>query len=175
LDYKLFDQIIAAFKVRGKQIELCRTTHSKTHSDFIKCTKIPEDTQICFLDDVYYPDMSNDKIYYINIKPYVFDLKLDDMIKRCLNSDILDSNMDTVSYNSFMMTYLKRYNHAYVNKTTDSQNIDKILSKKILEHLHIFFKLKPNQTKTTINKTKKNKIHLNKTLKNKSGKKFKPI
>ena len=71
LNYKIFDQIIAAFKVQGKRVELCRTTHMKTHSDLIKCTKVSEDTEICFLDDVYYPDMSNDKIYYINVKPYI--------------------------------------------------------------------------------------------------------
>ena len=33
--YKLFDQIIAAFKINGKQIELCRTSHLKTHKDFL--------------------------------------------------------------------------------------------------------------------------------------------
>ena len=65
LNYVMFDQIIAAFKVRGKRVEVCRTTHKKTHSDFIKCTKLPEDTQICFLDDVFHPDMSNERIYYI--------------------------------------------------------------------------------------------------------------
>ena len=70
LNYNMFDQLISAFKVKGKRIELCRTTHQKTHSDFLKCTKLPEDTQICFLDDVYYPDMINDRIYYINVKPY---------------------------------------------------------------------------------------------------------
>ena len=27
LNYKLFDQIIKAFKIRGKQVEICRTSH----------------------------------------------------------------------------------------------------------------------------------------------------
>ena len=62
----------------------------KTHSDLIKCTKIPEHTQICFLDDVFYPDMKNENIYYINIKPYVYDLQFDIMIKRLLKSDIIN-------------------------------------------------------------------------------------
>jgi hypothetical protein len=31
---KLFEQIICAFKVNGKQVEICRTTHDKTYKDF---------------------------------------------------------------------------------------------------------------------------------------------
>jgi hypothetical protein len=31
--YKLFDQIISAFKINGKQIEFCRTTNNKTYKD----------------------------------------------------------------------------------------------------------------------------------------------
>lgn len=114
--------------------------------------------------------MSNDKIYYINVKPYIYDLKFDDMMNRCLNSDILDSNIDTTSFNGFMLSYLNRYHHTYINKTVDSQNIDKILSKKILQHLHVFFKIK--HTGTNSNKTKKNKTHLNKTAKNRNYKKL---
>ena len=75
-NYNIFDQLISAFKVQYKRVELCRTTHMKTYSDFIKCTKVPEETEICFLDDVYYPDMRNDKIYYINVKPYIYNLDL---------------------------------------------------------------------------------------------------
>ena len=41
----IFDKIIAAFKVNGKQIEICRTTHNKTHQDFIKCTKVERQKQ----------------------------------------------------------------------------------------------------------------------------------
>ena len=65
----IFDRIISAFKINGKQIEICRTTHNKTHNDFIKCTKVPANSQICFLDDVYHPEMKNDNVYYINVKP----------------------------------------------------------------------------------------------------------
>jgi hypothetical protein len=71
INYKLIDQIIAAFKINGKQIEMCRTTHDKTHKDLIRCTKIPDNAEICYLDDVYYPEMSHKNVYYINIKPYI--------------------------------------------------------------------------------------------------------
>ena len=166
INYKIFDQIIGAFKIQGKKVEVCRTTHMKTHKDLIKCTKIPEDTQICFLDDVYYPDMSNDKIYYINLKPYVHDLDFDDMISRLIKSDILGQE-DPTSCNTFMLTFLKKFNYIYVSKTAETQHVDKILSKKILQHLQIFFKIKPigPDTYKKKNKTRNNKTIHNKTLK----------
>lgn len=162
---KIFDKIIAAFKVHGKRVELCRTTNMKTHSDLIKCTKLPEETQICFLDDVFYPDMSNEKIYYINVKPYVHDLEFNEMINRFLKGDILDEKINDPTYcREFMLEYLRKYNYIYVGKSTDTQNVDKIVSKKILQHLHIFFKISPIGPKST-KLTKRHKIVKNKTLK----------
>ena len=137
---KIFDQIIAAFKVQGQRVELCRTTHMKTHSDLIKCTKIPENTRICFLDDVFYPDMKNDNIYYINVKPYTHDLDFNDMINRFLNSGILID--DPTSCREHILDFMKRYNYIYVGKTAPAQEVDKVVSKKIIQHLHTFFKTK---------------------------------
>ena len=57
LKEKVFDDIIAAFKVNGKKVEICRTSHDKSVEDLIRCTKIPENTKICFLDDQYHPHM----------------------------------------------------------------------------------------------------------------------
>jgi hypothetical protein len=63
LDFKLIDQIVAAFKINGQQVEICRTTHNKTHHDFIRCTKVPSNAEICFIDDTFHPGMSNEHIY----------------------------------------------------------------------------------------------------------------
>jgi hypothetical protein len=170
INYKIFDQIIAAFKVQGKRVELCRTTHMKTHSDLIKCTKLPEDTQICFLDDVFYPDMSNEKIYYINVKPYIHDLEFNEMITRLLNSDILDAKVaEPTLCRAFISEYMKRYNYIYVGKNSETQNVDKIVSKKILQHLHIFFKMKPIEPTHKNKLTKRIKTFKNKTLKKHSN------
>jgi len=162
LNCKLFDQLISAFKVNGKHIELCRTTHMKTFADFVKCTKVPEKTQICFLDDVFYPGMRNDNIYYINIKPYIYDLKFDEMISRLFKSKLITIN-DPILCREQVLNYMKRYNYTHVGKTSISQDIDKALSKKILSHLHIFFnkKLKTH----TKQQTKSKRIVKNKTLK----------
>lgn len=161
-NYKIFDQIIAAFKVNGKRVELCRTTHMKTLTDFTKCTKLPETTQICFLDDVYYPGMGKDNIYYINIKPYVYDLPFEEMISRLLKSSILEKeNIEIISCKEYIINYLKRYNYTHVVKSTIAQSVDKALSKKIMHHLELFF----NKNRGNSLKTIKKKIYKIKTMK----------
>ena len=163
ISYKIFDQIIAAFKVQGKRVELCRTTNLKTHKDLIKCTKVPEETHICFLDDVFYPDMKNDKIYYINLKPYTHDLDFNEMITRLLNSDIGAVLGDPTYCRVFILEFMKKYNYIYVEKEPAAQAVDTVLSKKILQHLHAFFKLRLGDS---TNKTQNHRTLRNKTLKN---------
>jgi len=165
LNYKLFDQIIKAFKIRGKQVELCRTSHMKKHEDLIRCTKIPETTEICFLDDVFHPGMVDDRVYYINLKPYTHDLPFETMIDRFIKSGILDINATiNTDLSKSLLQFMKRYRHSYVEKTKEAQNVDKILSKKILQHLQTFFQKKQKTRKTVIVK--------NKTIKNKTIKKI---
>jgi hypothetical protein len=160
IKYNLFDQIIKAFKIKGKQVELCRTSHTKKHTDLIRCTKIPETTDICFLDDAYHDGMVNDKVYYINLKPYIHDLPFDLMIERFIKSGIINILVED-NFKTDMLQFMNLYKHEYVEKTKDAQNVDKILSKKILHHLQIFFN-KKSQNKTM---RKSNKTH-NKTKKN---------
>jgi hypothetical protein len=144
--YKLFDQIISAFKINGKQIEFCRTTNNKTYTDFIRCTKVPTNAEIFYLDDTFYPEMSNEHIYYINIKPYIHALPFDEIYKRFLDSNLIISTKksDDVSsvfneFIDFMNKQIKKYNFKVIPKHTDDYEIDKILSKKIMLHLHDFF------------------------------------
>jgi hypothetical protein len=168
LNYKLFDQIIKAFKIRGKQVELCRTSHMKKHEDLIRCTKIPETTDICFLDDVFHPGMVDDRVYYINLKPYIYDLPFETMIDRFIKSGILDTNANVnANLSKSLLQFMKRYRHSYVEKTKEAQNVDKILSKKILQHLQTFF-LRPSNKNSHIKTNKPNTKYNNKTRKNKS-------
>jgi hypothetical protein len=144
--YKLFDQIISAFKINGKQIEFCRTTNNKTYTDFIRCTKVPTNAEIFYLDDTFYPEMSNEHIYYINIKPYIHALPFDEIYKRFLDSNLIISTKQSDDVSSvfnefidFMNKQIKKYNFKVIPKHTDDYEIDKILSKKIMLHLHDFF------------------------------------
>ena len=167
INYKLFDQIIRAFKINGQQIELYRTSDMKKHSDLISCSKIPENAEICFLDDVYHPGMVNDKIYYINIKPYIYDIPFDTMIERFVNSKIVSfENEDLMK--SHLLDFLKKYKYTCTKKTKESHNIDVILSKKIIQHLHEFFNKKSYTRKQKIAKVIKKNVK-NVTIKKKKS------
>jgi hypothetical protein len=155
VNHKIFDQIICAFKVGGKQVEMCRTTHMKTHKDFIRCTKIPEDTQICYLDDVLYPGMKHDNIYYINVKPYVHDLSFQEVAERLSRSGLIVDAPTTMK--DEIVRHLKTYNYTYVGKDRVEYEVDKILSKKILHHLRVFFDKKPKLILTRRNVQRKNR------------------
>jgi hypothetical protein len=161
---KLIDQIIAAFKINGNHIEICRTTHNKTHDDFIHCTKLPSNAEICFLDDTFHPGMANEHVYYINIKPYYYDLSFEEMIKRIINSDIGKKYKSVEDFEKIMLTYWKLYKYNYIQKDKKEYELDKIVGKHIITHLQTFFNDKPKKSKTI---KRKKIIPKNKTYKNK--------
>ena len=158
INFKLFDQIICAFKVNGKQVEICRTTHDKTYSDFIKCSKIPLNTKICFLDDTYYPEMNNHNVYYIKLKPYVYNLTYDNLIQRFISSKIGQSIIKNGNYDyfsTFVKNYMNNFDFIYVTKTQEDYEIDKIITKKTMIHLQKFFSKKYLHPITKSNKPKR--------------------
>ena len=156
ITYKLFDQLISAFKINGKVVEVCRTTHDKTYNDFIKCTKLPTNAEICFLDDTFYPEMANDNIYYINVKPYYHDLQFDYMLdkfsKSYIGKKVINNDEDFIK---IMTQQINLYNYVCIDKEINEYEMDTIVGKQIIKHLQDFF-----------NKTKKNKTIKNKKIKN---------
>ena len=161
INYKLVDQIIAAFKINGKRVEICRTTQNKTHKDLVKCTKIPADAEICFMDDSFYPEMANDNIYYINVKPYYYDLNFEDMLSRFKESDIgkqlIDNDDD---FDDLLIEHINLFKYTVVEKDEKEYDVDKVLGKHIVSHLQTFF------NRSTKNRTIKNRGNRrNKTLK----------
>ena len=160
VNYKLFDQIIAAYKIDGQQVEMCRTTYSKTHDDLLKCTKLSSNTEICFLDDIYHPGMDNENIYYINVKAYKYDLSFSEIIKRLIGSNIINI-LDEKEFKEEISKKLIRYHYTPIYKTDDEHDVDVIVSKRMMHHLKNFFGdlYRKNKTK------KKNKSTKNKTIK----------
>ena len=138
---KTFDQIIAAFKVHGKVVEICRTSHDKSVEDLIKCTRIPANTEICFLDDQYHPLMEHDQVYYINVKPYTFSMNFKDMAERYLErSHIHGVEPDQYSdFVSSVVRYMRRYRYTVTQKPPAEVKVDEVISKKIIVHLEEFF------------------------------------
>lgn len=170
INHVLFDQIISAFKVNGKKVEMCRTSYDKNHKDLIKCTHIPKNAEICFIDDSYFPGMVNNNIYYINVKPYYYDLKLQDMIQIFINSKISESIIcdDKKEFEHIIKNDFLKYNYNYIHKSIKEYEIDKILGKQIMVHLEHFFHQKNKEKIMSVSKTKKHKI----SKKNKTRKSY---
>jgi len=139
---RLFDQTIRAFKINGKQVEMHRTTHDKSYSDLVRCTQIPNNAQICFLDDIYHPEMVNDNVYYINLKPYTHDLQFDDLVGRFVKSKVgqtIIGEADKKDITNRLLSELRKIAYIYIEKTREETEIDQILGKEIMTHLKLFF------------------------------------
>lgn len=162
LQYDLFDNIISAFKTNGVRIEWCRTTHSKCMNDLLKCAKISPATEVCFIDDVYYPNMLTNNVYYIHLKPYKHDVSFGEMLNRVIATPYFNKYIDNKDKCRITMTdCFIGFNYIEIEKSIKEYEIDKLVGKKILEHLIFFFK--DNSTKTR--KKRVIKINKSKTLK----------
>lgn len=172
INYKIFNHVITAFKINGRRIEMCRSSHDKSMKDLIKCTKLPKNAEICFLDDTYYPKMNYENVYYIKVKPYTHDLDFDVMIQRFINSNTALSKIIIENYNNedfvgFMKENLNKYEFVYMEKDHKEYEIDKIITKKMLEHLEDFFKNKQYKLHSTSSKKTTRKLIKDNSKKNK--------
>ena len=83
---RVFDMIIPAYSVGGRRVARCRSGHAKSPSDLLRCTGLPDDTRICFIDDQDHPPMISDRVYYIRVPPYVETLLVGDMAQRYISA-----------------------------------------------------------------------------------------
>lgn len=147
INYNLFDKIIRAFKIDGKQIEVCRTGHEKSYKDFINCTKLPSNTKVCFLDDVYHEEMVNDNVLYINIKPYHHNENYNIMCERFYkkNKKLFFTNLR--EYQNFINLNTSNHNLNALNKPTTQKKIEYLFTNHIINEINNFFKMRENYTK----------------------------
>jgi hypothetical protein len=102
--------------------------------------------------------MINDNIYYINLKPYYYDLKFNEMIEIFKKSNLSKQFIiNEEKFEDIMNIEFKKYNYDCLEKNEMEYEVDKILGKQIMSHLHDFF------NKSLKNKTRKNVIRKNKT------------
>jgi len=143
----LFDKIINAFKINKHIIEPSRTTHTKTYSDFIKCSLLPKTTEICFIDDCYFKKMNHNKIYYIQPRMYYHGVSTSEIIRRFEKSNIIPDNQNRFS--SFIQDYFISNNALNVTpKSKRDIEVDLIVSRKIMYHIQEFFRLTTKQNST---------------------------
>ena len=170
IKYKLFDQIIYAYKVNGRHIEFKRTSHNKTYGDFKRCVGCNANDKICFIDDQFHPSMKHKNIYYINIKPYYNDYDTNKLVGKFINSNCYNLLCKDYHYDKNKTTnvtkinkFINTYNYAKIKKKPGEDKLDKKLSKHLLFHIQKFLKLHLKKSKKT-RKRQKNKH--NKSKKN---------
>jgi hypothetical protein len=143
LKFKLFDQIISAFKVNGKQIELQRTSHDKHYNDLVRCTKVPNNAEIFFLDNTLYPEMLHESVYYVHLDPYYYMLPFEEMIKRFISSSVGKEILNGEHVSKFEETVKEcwqRTDFEYIKKKMKEYRLEKIVSKEIIILLQQFFR-----------------------------------
>ena len=141
LNQPLFDQLICSFKIENKRVEVKRTSQEKTYTDIIRCTLLPKSTEICFVDNSYYPKMKNDRVYYIQPKSYHHSLTQKEIINRFLHSPLFTQG-SAMELDALFSKYHSR------NRSTSVDSDDFIVSQKIMYHLKEFFLLTTKKQKT---------------------------
>jgi hypothetical protein len=150
-DSPLFDQIICAFKINNKVVEINRTTHNKTYNDFIKCTILPKKTKICFIDNTYFYEMKGDRVYYIQPRSYIHNITVDIIIERFLTSSIYKEYIHG-SQNFLLADFLYKQflKKDFISVIPPQDNLisNITIAQKMMYHIKDFFYLSQKKIKT---------------------------
>tara|TARA_B100000424_G_C22877580_1_gene467211 strand:+ start:176 stop:961 length:786 start_codon:yes stop_codon:yes gene_type:complete len=89
LKYKLFDRVIAAWKVGQEIYEPKRTTHNKTYNDLLRCSRLGKNYKILFLDDMDHKDLRLSKqVTYLKVDEYTIKKRFCDLIDMFMKSSM---------------------------------------------------------------------------------------
>ena len=138
--------------MNGNRVEMCRTTHSKTYNDLVKCTEAPKNSTFIFMDDQYHDKMRNELVEYLNIKPYTYHISFVDMINRLVKSDIGSDLIkdDKEVFKLNLLKEMKKYRFRVIKKNETELMVDKAVTKKMMLHLQKFLKGNNKLEKTNI-------------------------
>jgi hypothetical protein len=149
LEYKLFDNVIRSFKINGLTVEQSRTSYSKSYKDLLRCSNLPVNSKICFIDDKFHTEMENENVMYIFIHPYTYYLGNDEIYKKYYSANNgLFSKYNKTELEFFQ--YMKRHiteEPLDINKTPAEKNIDLLISDKIIRDILFFLGDEHNYTK----------------------------
>ena len=135
--YVLFDQLICAYKINKKRVEPSRTGHEKKIDDFIRCSSLfSENADVCFIDDVAYPEMKSTKVYYICPRPYVHTLSTNAIIRRMIQARIIPAGI--LSNESFWRDWFHLHNRRVSRLGNSDIELDLQVSQKMIYHLREF-------------------------------------
>lgn len=146
LEEQIFDQVIIAFKSKGKILESNRRQYDKTYNDLLRCTKLEDNTKVCFLDDISHPEMEHKNVMYLKIKPYQYSYNMD---KIC--QDFYKNHKDLLGNRDEFLNYMKKtdeFEYKVLLKSSLEQKVDSIISKRLKHLLEEFLEDKKKQLYT---------------------------
>jgi hypothetical protein len=148
----LFEKPICAFKINNKQIDLRRTSHEKNYSDFLKCTLLSKSAELCFIDDIFFPKMQTDQVFYIQPKPYYHSLDTIEIINRFISSDI---NKHTCLISKIELLEWFKRNGSFTKSTKSRIDAERDIeiSRKLMYTIREFFYLILKKEKTRRNRS----------------------
>ena len=163
LKYKLFDTVIPAYKVEGKQVAKCRTSHEKKYSDLLDCLTLPKGTPVCFIDDQEHNQMMKDDVDYILLKPYDYSMPFKRLVEILTESGLAKHfDVDSETTKQKIKEFLEEYILDINMKSKQDLEIDKIVTKRLYSHIQHYIK----QHFGKHNRTRRNKTRsFKKTLK----------
>lgn len=138
----LFDKAVKAFKINDQIIEPLRTGHSKIYSDLIRCTMLPRNSEMCFIDNTYHRKMVHDKVYYIQPKSYQHGLSGKEIVDRFMKKWTL-TPLPMGFEENIRETFLR-----FVPNDSHSKADAIRVSQKIMYHLKEYFLLSTKKPKT---------------------------
>jgi len=145
---KLFARPICAFKIGGRRVEPCRTTHEKTYGDFVRCSMLSTSHELCFVDDVYYKKMKHKRVFYIQPPPYVHSVPYREVIRRFLTSDV---------YKKLYQERSIHFSNAICDEADGNKQEDheeRKITNKIMYHIREFFLVGTRKNSTKKRKPK---------------------
>ena len=141
LNYKLFDVIIKAYKIKNRIVETKRTTHDKIYSDLLRCGNIPLHSHICVIDDRSFSIQQHKKVYYIKPYPYVYKLEMKTLIERFLinESIIQDLNISRPDFINYINNTSYNINEEHHIQNNNLKMLkDRNESKRVILQIHNF-------------------------------------
>lgn len=136
---ELFDQIICAFKVNNRIVEIGRTTHKKTYSDFIRCTMLSKSTEICFVDNTGYNSMKCDRVYYIQPRAYTHSISGAQIAERFLT--LADIVKELGDFDAIILALYGKFHNRVVDQPSILADLERdiIVSQKMMYYIKEFF------------------------------------
>ena len=158
---ELIDNIVSAFSIKGRRVDLRRLVAEKEYTDFVQCLNYGEDLDICFVDNHLHEGMVHCQVFYIKLNTYRHGLSFAELTKRFYHSPLGDIVFGDITYPhavSLLMDFVKK-DQIMENCGTPNIQHEYSISLQLLGQIKHFFKTNGRFTRPRAIHTRK-RVHL---------------